>query len=71
MDKRNKKIRLDTLLVERGVAPSVEKARALIMSGSIKIDTRAMDKAGELVLPDANLSIKGEEHPYVSRGGLK
>jgi len=71
MDKRNKKIRLDALLVERGVAPNMEKARALIMSGSIKIDTRAMDKAGELVLPDANLSIKGEEHPYVSRGGLK
>ena len=41
------------------------------MSGAIKIDTRGVDKAGALVLPDANLSIKGEDHPYVSRGGLK
>lgn len=71
MDKRIKRIRLDILLVERGVAPNVEKARALIMSGAIKIDTRGVDKAGTLVLPDANLSIKGEDHPYVSRGGLK
>ena len=66
-----KKIRLDTLLVERGIAPTVEKARALIMAGSVKIDTLCMDKAGALVSPDAQLSIKGEEHPYVSRGGLK
>lgn len=66
-----KKLRLDALLVERGIAPTVEKARALIMAGAIKIETTCMDKAGVLVSPDAHISIKGENHPYVSRGGLK
>lgn len=66
-----KKIRLDTMLVERGIAPTLEKARALILSGSVKMDTRLLDKAGEMVPPDANLSLKGEDNPYVSRGGLK
>ena len=70
-ERKRGKIRLDDLLVERGIAPTVEKARALIMSGSVSIDTRRMDKAGAKVSPDAQLSIKGEEHPYVSRGGLK
>lgn len=71
MNKHSKKIRLDALLVERGMAPTVEKARAMILSGSVRMDTRLMDKAGEIVQPDANLSLKGENHPYVSRGGLK
>ncbi len=71
MDKRAKKIRLDALLVERGIAPTLEKARALILSGTVKIDTLCMDKAGALVAPDTHLSVKGEDHPYVSRGGLK
>lgn len=59
------------MLVERGIAPTVEKARALIMAGVIKINTVCMDKAGALVLPDVQISIKGENNPYVSRGGLK
>jgi len=71
MNKRGKKIRLDALLVERGIASNLEKARALILSGSIMMDTVHMDKAGALVAPDADFSIKGEDHPYVSRGGLK
>lgn len=71
MDKRNKKIRLDTLLVERGIAPNVEKARALILAGSVSMNKLLMDKAGAQVSPDGQLSIKEEEHPYVSRGGLK
>lgn len=66
-----KKIRLDDLLVERGIAPTIEKARALILSGAVSLDTLCLDKAGAQVLPDAQLSIKGEEHHYVSRGGLK
>ena len=69
--KKRKRIRLDNLLVERGIAPTIEKARALILSGSVSMDTLRMDKAGAQVSPDAQLSIKGEEHPYVSRGGLK
>lgn len=68
---RVKKIRLDNLLVERGIAPNLEKARALILSGSIMMDTLRMDKAGAQVSPDAHLSVKGEDQPYVSRGGLK
>jgi 23S rRNA (cytidine1920-2'-O)/16S rRNA (cytidine1409-2'-O)-methyltransferase len=71
MDKRAKKIRLDALLVERGMAPTLDKARALIMAGAVKIDTVCVDKAGAQVPKDAHLSIKGEDHPYVSRGGLK
>jgi len=70
-ERKRKKIRLDTLLVERGVAPNVEKARALILAGSVSMDRLLMDKAGTQVSPDAQLSIKEEEHPYVSRGGLK
>lgn len=71
MGKPEKRIRLDTLLVERGIAPTLEKARALILSGSVKKDTSIMDKAGIMVVPDVKLSVKGEDHPYVSRGGLK
>jgi 23S rRNA (cytidine1920-2'-O)/16S rRNA (cytidine1409-2'-O)-methyltransferase len=71
MSLKTKKIRLDALLVELGIAPTVEKARALIMAGSIMIGTTCMDKAGALVSPNVHISIKGEEHPYVSRGGLK
>ncbi|MHB8138280.1 MAG: TlyA family RNA methyltransferase [Smithellaceae bacterium] len=71
MSLKTKKVRLDALLVERGIANTVEKARALIMAGAIKIDTVCMDKAGAQVLPDAQLSVKGEDHPFVSRGGLK
>lgn len=71
MNKHNTKIRLDALLVERGIAPTMEKARALIMSGSIMMDTLCMDKAGTLVSRNAHLSLKGEDQPYVSRGGLK
>ncbi|MEE9910132.1 MAG: TlyA family RNA methyltransferase [Deltaproteobacteria bacterium] len=71
MSQKTKKTRLDTLLVERGFAPTVEKARALIMSRSILMDTLCVDKAGTLVSPDAPLSIRGEDQPYVSRGGLK
>ena len=70
-ERKRKKIRLDALLLERGVAPNVEKARALILAGSVSMDMHLMDKAGAQVSPDAQLSIKEEEHPYVSRGGLK
>ncbi len=65
------KIRLDKLLVERGVAPTREKARALILARAIKVNEDYPDKAGALVATDAQLKIIGEENPYVSRGGLK
>jgi len=66
-----KKIRLDQLLVDRGIAPTMEKARALIMAGDILVETTCVDKAGALVPQDANIRVRGEDNPYVSRGGLK
>ena len=71
MSRQAKKNRLDRLLVERGLAADLEKARALILAGSVRTGTRIMDKAGESVAADAELSLKEETHPYVSRGGLK
>lgn len=65
------KQRLDKLLVERGLAPSREKAQALIMAGQVVVGDHAADKAGQQVALDAEIRIKGEVLPYVSRGGLK
>ena len=65
------KERLDKLLVERGLAPSRERARALIMAGQVVVNDHAADKAGTMVAPDAVIRLKGEDIPYVSRGGLK
>jgi 23S rRNA (cytidine1920-2'-O)/16S rRNA (cytidine1409-2'-O)-methyltransferase len=66
-----KKIRLDTLLVERGNAPTIEKARAMIMARAVKVNDDYPDKAGAVVAADAEIHIKGEDNPFVSRGGLK
>jgi 23S rRNA (cytidine1920-2'-O)/16S rRNA (cytidine1409-2'-O)-methyltransferase len=71
MSPKKRKIRLDALLVERGTAPTVEKARALIMTGAVSIDGVRVDKAGAQVMPDGDIHIRGEDNPYVSRGGLK
>jgi 23S rRNA (cytidine1920-2'-O)/16S rRNA (cytidine1409-2'-O)-methyltransferase len=65
------KVRLDSLLVERGLAPTQERARALIMAGTVLVEENVTDKAGALVFPGAAIRLKGEESPYVSRGGLK
>ena len=66
-----KKQRADLLLVERGLAENASKAQALIMAGSVLCGTKRIDKAGELLKPDAVLSVKGKDFPWVSRGGLK
>ena len=71
MSNKIKKIRLDLLLVDRGICQTRERARALIMSGAVFVGETKMDKAGALVLPDAEIRIEGEDNPYVSRGGLK
>lgn len=63
--------RLDKLMVERGLAPSHEKAQALIMAGQVVVGDHAAEKAGQQVLPEVDIRIKGELLPYVSRGGLK
>ncbi|OGP91594.1 MAG: hemolysin [Deltaproteobacteria bacterium RBG_19FT_COMBO_43_11] len=65
------KVRLDKLLVDRGITPTREKARALILAKTVKINETYPDKAGILVPVDAQVQIKGEGNPYVSRGGLK
>ena len=64
-----KKERLDVLLVERGLAPSREKAKTMIMAGNVFVDNQREDKAGTNVPVDANIEIHGETLKYVSRGG--
>jgi 23S rRNA (cytidine1920-2'-O)/16S rRNA (cytidine1409-2'-O)-methyltransferase len=64
-------VRLDVLLVERGLAPSRERARALVLAGVVLVDGRPITKAGTAVDPDAAVQVREPDHPYVSRGGLK
>jgi 23S rRNA (cytidine1920-2'-O)/16S rRNA (cytidine1409-2'-O)-methyltransferase len=64
-------VRLDTLLVERGLAASRERARALVLAGHVQVDGRVIAKAGTPVKPDAEVLLLSADHPYVSRGGLK
>jgi 23S rRNA (cytidine1920-2'-O)/16S rRNA (cytidine1409-2'-O)-methyltransferase len=65
------KRRVDVLLVERGLASSRERARALIMAGKVWSDGQRVAKAGDQLLVAAALSVRGEDHPYASRGGVK
>lgn len=65
------KTRLDLLLVERGLFPSREKARAAIMAGEVLADEIKIDKAGAQVRADCAIRLLGQRLPYVSRGGLK
>lgn len=65
------KIRLDDLLVGRGLAENRDQARALILSGTILVGDRPADKAGTAIPADAEIRIRGEACPYVSRGGVK
>ena len=66
-----KRVRLDKLVVERGLAPSRQRAQALILAGKVLVDDAPVTKAGSQVRPDAELRLKGRDIPYVSRGGLK
>ncbi|HEU4825246.1 MAG TPA: TlyA family RNA methyltransferase [Dongiaceae bacterium] len=65
------KARADKLLVDRGLVESRAKAQALIMAGKVFSGERRIAKAGDLVSEDAPLELKGQDHPWVSRGGLK
>ncbi len=67
---RNKS-RLDQLLVERGLAGSRERAKALIMSGSVLVNDEPQTKAGTLIGEEAIIRLRAQDHPYVSRGALK
>lgn len=66
-----KKVRLDCLLVERGLAETRQRAQSLILSGMVLVGDRPAEKAGTQVAADAEIRIRGEDNPYVSRGGLK
>ncbi|HMA17795.1 MAG TPA: TlyA family RNA methyltransferase, partial [Thermoanaerobaculia bacterium] len=63
--------RLDRLLVLRGLAPTREKAQAMILSGAVSVGGRRADKAGQPVEENATVDVAGPPHPYVSRGGVK
>jgi len=66
-----KKLRADQLLVSRGLAESRTRAQALIMAGAVFSGERKLAKAGEMLAEDAALEVRGKDHPWVSRGGLK
>jgi len=65
------KVRLDQLLVERGLVESRTRAQALIMAGKVMVGDRTADKAGQQVADDVTVSLKERDHPWVSRGGIK
>jgi 23S rRNA (cytidine1920-2'-O)/16S rRNA (cytidine1409-2'-O)-methyltransferase len=66
-----KKIRLDQLIVDRGLADSKTRAQALVMAGHVFIGDLKAAKPGQQVAEDAEVSVKGSDHPWVSRGGIK
>jgi 23S rRNA (cytidine1920-2'-O)/16S rRNA (cytidine1409-2'-O)-methyltransferase len=65
------KIRADQLLLSRGLAESRTRAQALIMAGTVFSGERKLAKAGEMLAEDAALEVRGKDHPWVSRGGIK
>jgi 23S rRNA (cytidine1920-2'-O)/16S rRNA (cytidine1409-2'-O)-methyltransferase len=65
------RLRADQLLVERGLAESRTRAQALIMAGLAFVGDRKIDKPGQAIAADAAVTVKGRDHPWVSRGGIK
>ncbi len=65
------KIRLDHLLVARGLAPSRARAQAIVLAGDVWVAGARVDKAGALVRDDILVDVRAADHPYVSRGGVK
>jgi 23S rRNA (cytidine1920-2'-O)/16S rRNA (cytidine1409-2'-O)-methyltransferase len=65
------KTRIDVLLVERGLVPDRERALAMVLAGRVLVSEQKVNKAGVSVPVEAPIRLLGEEHPYVSRGGLK
>jgi 23S rRNA (cytidine1920-2'-O)/16S rRNA (cytidine1409-2'-O)-methyltransferase len=65
------RVRLDVALIERGLAPSRERARALILAGQVKVDGQIVSKAGAAVGEQAQVELVAPDHPYVGRGGVK
>jgi 23S rRNA (cytidine1920-2'-O)/16S rRNA (cytidine1409-2'-O)-methyltransferase len=65
------RLRLDQLLVDRGMVPSRERARALILAGQVLVDGNVVTKAGTPIADAAAIALVEPDHPYVGRGGLK
>jgi 23S rRNA (cytidine1920-2'-O)/16S rRNA (cytidine1409-2'-O)-methyltransferase len=65
------KIRVDQMLVDRGLVESKTRAQALIMAGLVFAGTRKVDKPGQALAEDVVLDVRGRDHPWVSRGGIK
>src|ERR1700722_8186111 len=65
------KLRADQLLVERGLAESRSRAQALILAGKVFSGERRIEKSGQPLSDDVPLEVRGQDHPWVSRGGLK
>jgi 23S rRNA (cytidine1920-2'-O)/16S rRNA (cytidine1409-2'-O)-methyltransferase len=65
------KLRADHLMVSRGLAESRTRAQSLIMAGAVFSGERKLAKAGEMLAEDAPLDVRGKDHPWVSRGGIK
>ena len=63
--------RIDLLMVDRGLAPSRERARAMLIAGLVRANGRAVTKAGTLVDESSEVELTSPDHPYVGRGGLK
>ncbi len=68
---RSVKVRADQLLVSRGLAISRARGQALVLAGKVYVGESRVDKAGALLAEDAALTVRGEDHGYVSRGGVK
>jgi 23S rRNA (cytidine1920-2'-O)/16S rRNA (cytidine1409-2'-O)-methyltransferase len=65
------KVRIDQLLVSRGLAPSRARAHAIVLAGEVYVAGARVDKAGALVPAEAAIEVRAPDHPYVSRGGVK
>ena len=65
------KLRLDQVVVERGLAASRERARALVLAGQVRVDGQVIAKAGAAIDAEALVELIAPDHPYASRGGLK
>lgn len=66
-----RRVRLDTLVVERGLAETRARAKALVLAGRVRVDDVVASKAGVAVEPDARITLVVPDHPYVGRGGVK
>jgi 23S rRNA (cytidine1920-2'-O)/16S rRNA (cytidine1409-2'-O)-methyltransferase len=65
------RIRLDQLVLDKGLAPSRERAKAVVLAGLVSVNGEVVTKAGTMVEADAEIALQAPDHPYVGRGGLK